>query len=128
MLACLIFISCSTTRNLPEGEKLYTGIDHIDILDEDKTVAGITALEEVEAALAHPPNNSIFGSSSMRWPLPIGLWIYNGFEKYQDKKGVTPANGVSHLGKTSEIGTHARTFLRLGQDVVQCSADYAARI
>ncbi len=88
MLACLIFISCSTTRNLPEGEKLYTGIDHIDILDEDKTVAGITALEEVEAALAYPPNNSIFGSSSMRWPIPFGLWVYNNFEKYKDKKGI----------------------------------------
>ena len=88
MLACLIFISCSTTRNLPEGEKLYTGIDHIDILDEDKTVAGITTLEEVEAALAYPPNNSIFGSSSMRWPIPFGLWVYNNFEKYKDKKGI----------------------------------------
>ena len=24
----------------------------------------------------------------MRWPLPVGLWVYNGFEKYQNKKGV----------------------------------------
>lgn len=38
-----------------------------------------TMKEEVEAALAYAPNNSIFGSNSVRWPLPIGLWFYNGF-------------------------------------------------
>ena len=38
-----------------------------------------TAREEVNAALAYAPNNNVFGSSSARWPFPIGLWIYNGF-------------------------------------------------
>ena len=84
----VIITSCSTTRNLPEGEILYTGIDKMEILNEDKTDAGITALTEVEAALAYAPNNAILGSSTMRWPLPVGLWVYNGFEKYQNKKGV----------------------------------------
>ena len=84
----VIITSCSTTRNLPEGEILYTGIDKMEILNEDKTDAGITALTEVEAALAYAPNNAIFGSSSMRWPVPFGLWVYNNFEKYQNKKGV----------------------------------------
>ncbi len=37
--------------------------------------------EEVEAALAYAPNNSVFGSSSMRWPFPIGLWMYNRYVK-----------------------------------------------
>lgn len=85
---CFLLVSCSTTKNLPEGEILYTGIDKLEIVNEDKTSAGITALEEVEAALAYAPNNAILGSSSMRWPLPIGLWVYNGFEKYQDKRGI----------------------------------------
>jgi len=58
------------------------------VVNEDETPAGIQALTEVEAALAYAPNNAIFGSSSMRWPLPLGLWVYNGFVKYQDKKGV----------------------------------------
>ncbi len=35
------------------------------------------AKEEVEAVLAYPPNNAIFGSSSMSWPWQIGLWIHN---------------------------------------------------
>ncbi len=86
VLSCLV--SCSTTKNLPEGEILYTGIDELEIVNEDKTEAGVTALTEVEAALAYPPNNAILGSSTLRWPLPIGLWVYNGFGKYQDKKGV----------------------------------------
>ena len=85
---CCLFTSCSTTKNLPEGEILYTGIDKLEVLNEDETEAGALALTEVEAALAYAPNNAIFGSSSMRWPLPVGLWVYNGFEKYQNKKGV----------------------------------------
>ena len=88
ILCLLLLASCSTTKNLPEGEVLYTGIDKLEVLNEDKTEAGVQALTEVEAALAYAPNNAILGSSSMRWPLPVGLWVYNGFEKYQNKKGV----------------------------------------
>ncbi|MGM9688813.1 MAG: BamA/TamA family outer membrane protein [Alloprevotella sp.] len=42
------------------------------------------AREEVEAVLAYPPNNAIFGSSSMSWPWQIGLWVHNGLA---DSKG-----------------------------------------
>ncbi len=35
--------------------------------------------EEVKGALAYAPNNSLFGSSSLRFPFPMGLWIYNRF-------------------------------------------------
>ena len=45
-----------------------------------------TAREEVEAVLAYPPNNSIFGSSSMSWPWKVGLWIHNGL--YDAKGGL----------------------------------------
>ncbi len=88
VMVCFLLLGCSTTRHLPEGETLYTGIEKMEVLNEDKTEAGAMALAEVEAALAYAPNNAIFGSSSMRWPLPLGLWIYNGFEKYQHKKGL----------------------------------------
>ena len=98
-LLCILLSACSTTRNLPEGETLYTGIDKLEVVNEDKTLAGITALTEVEAALAYAPNNAIFGSSSLRWPSPFGLWVYNGFEKYQDKKGVGRWI-FDHLGKS----------------------------
>lgn len=139
-----VMVSCSTTRNLPDEEQLYTGIDEIsydgtpksarallkqhrdsvgvitsiaeavtavgDMIDGRGTAgaASVTdalqnpdgeiskeerqrikkhaeaeaeafeaAQTEVEAVLAYPPNNALFGSSSLRSPLPFGLWIYN---------------------------------------------------
>lgn len=45
-----------------------------------------TARDEVEAVLAYPPNNAIFGSSSMSWPWKIGLWLHNGL--YDAKGGL----------------------------------------
>ena len=98
-LLCILLSACSTTRNLPEGETLYTGIDKLEVVNEDKTLAGVTALTEVEAALAYAPNNAILGSSSLRWPVPFGLWVYNAFEKYQDKKGIGRWI-FDHLGKS----------------------------
>lgn len=43
-----------------------------------------TAKEEVDAVLAYPPNNAIFGSSSITWPWKVGLWVHNGL---YDAKG-----------------------------------------
>lgn len=76
---CALLAACSTTSNLPEGEILYTGIKSIDIEGKKGTTAEATALTEVEAALAFAPNNAFMGSSSIRYPMPIGLWIYNSF-------------------------------------------------
>ena len=98
-LLCVLLSACSTTKNLPEGETLYTGIGKLEVVNEDKTLAGVTALTEVEAALAYAPNNAILGSSSLRWPVPFGLWVYNAFEKYQNKKGVGRWI-FDHLGKS----------------------------
>ena len=75
--------SCSTTKHLPEGEILYTGIKNIQRINQDKSPAGEKALEEVTAAISVAPNNSAFGSASKRIPFPLGLWIYNGFKKYE---------------------------------------------
>lgn len=87
-LCLLLFLaSCSTTKNLPEGEVLYTGIKKIDVTHEDKTNAGEDALAEVEAALDYPPNNALLGSSSIRVPLPFGLWVYNAFVNKKGKLG-----------------------------------------
>lgn len=85
VLACLA--ACSTTRNLPEGEKLYTGIERIEVLPDDtnRFYREVVA-DELEAALAYPPNNAILGSSFHRFPFPVGLWIYNGWVNRQ--KGI----------------------------------------
>ena len=88
LLLGICLSACSTTKNLPEGETLYIGVDKMEVVNEDLSDTGVTALEEVEAALSYPPNNAILGSNSLRWPIPLGLWVYNNFEKYKDKKGV----------------------------------------
>ena len=75
----LLVASCSVTRNLPDGERLYVGQKGMVIDNPEPTDIGATALEEVEAALATAPNNAFMGSSSIRMPLPTGLWFYNAF-------------------------------------------------
>ena len=94
LMVVMLFSACSTTRNLPDGEVLYTGIRKIAIQNEDSTKAGQAALEEIEAALAYPPNNAIFGSSSLRTPFPFGLWIYNGFVNKKSKFGKWIFNSI----------------------------------
>ena len=54
---------------------------------EAEQAAFATAKEEVEAVLAYPPNYALFGSSSMRSPFPVGLWVYNGFVDHQEGLG-----------------------------------------
>lgn len=73
----LFITSCSTTKNLPAGGVLYTGIAGIDIKDKDSIKVDDEVLDKIEAAFAYPPNNALPGSSSARIPLPVGLWVYN---------------------------------------------------
>ena len=83
LLMVWLVSACSTTKHLPEGEILYTGIKKITITNKDKSPAGTKTLEEVNAAISVAPNNSVLGSASLRTPFPMGLWIYNGFKKYE---------------------------------------------
>jgi len=85
VLAVGICVSCSTTRNLPSGEQLYTGIRAIEVTDEDRSEEGDEAMGEVEAALACSPNNALPGSSTVRIPFPLGLWTYNAFVNKEGK-------------------------------------------
>ena len=78
LFAVILLCACSTTSGLQDDEVLYTGIKKIRVEDKKNTYAESVALTEVEAALAYAPNNSFMGSSSLRFPLPVGLWIYNG--------------------------------------------------
>ena len=86
-ISLFLLASCSTTKNLPEGEVLYTGIKKIEVTNEDKSKEGEEVLTEIEAALAYPPNNALLGSSSIRIPLPFGLWMYNAFVNRKGKVG-----------------------------------------
>ena len=70
----ILLAACSTTKHLPEGEILYIGQRPTLVDNPQPTSVGETALEEVEAALAKAPNNSLLGSTSVRIPFPLGLW------------------------------------------------------
>ena len=87
LLAALLLAGCSTTSNLPEGDILYTGIKAVNVHDKQGTYAESVALTEVEAALAYAPNNSFMGSSSLRMPPPVGLWIYNSMAGKEEVSG-----------------------------------------
>lgn len=89
-LACLFLlclVACSVTKNLPDEELLYTGIEDIIIEQRDSTAAGENTLTEIRAALDYPPNNAFLGSSSVRIPFPFGLWMYNALIHKEGKLG-----------------------------------------
>ena len=70
ILILLGICSCSTTRLIEDGEQLYTGTKKIDFEGSKEfasTLIGETAITEVEAALAAPPNASQFKIS--RYPI-----------------------------------------------------------
>lgn len=87
-LTLCLLAGCSTTKHLAEGEQLYVGIHKVEMVNQDKSAAGVKALEEVEAAIAYAPNHALLGSSSLRFPIPYGLWMYNSLHKYADTKGI----------------------------------------
>lgn len=98
-VVAICLMACSSTSNMPEGDILYRGIKSINytnthdvaeassiVKDSINTHLETTKLE-VEAALASPPNGAIFGSSTLKSPFPIGLWIYNAFANSEDGVG-----------------------------------------
>lgn len=72
------------SKAIPKAELTKEQKDSIKARREADSEAFEPVQEEVEAVLAYPPNNAIFGSSSLRSPLQIGLWIHNGLA---DAKG-----------------------------------------
>lgn len=87
--ACALIIgACSTTKRIPEGEQLYTGIKKIQILppEGDKVPEGVET--QITEAVSVPPNNAIFKSPKYRWPFPVGLWVYNNWDD--------PGKGLKH--------------------------------
>ena len=116
ILGVSLLAACSTTKHLPEGEILYIGQRPTLVDNPQPTSVGETALEEVEAALAKAPNNSLLGSTSVRFPFPLGLWVYNGFRKYEKGLGRWiynrfAAEPVLLSGVNPDIRTQAATNL-----------------
>lgn len=85
---CFILWGCSTTRRIGDGEILYTGLKGVEISTpgNDKFPAELKA--SLTDAVAVKPNNALLGSSSVRYPFPLGLWVYNNWSN--------PPKGFKH--------------------------------
>ncbi|THU37133.1 hypothetical protein FAM09_19475 [Niastella caeni] len=78
VLGVLFFYACSSTKNLPPGEALYTGAQ-VSIKDDQVSNKKKKALRKQLTSLTRPvPNAKFLG-------LPFKLYIYNAFAKA--KKG-----------------------------------------
>ncbi len=76
------------TDMLAQNKKDLTKAERKALREEQKKTEAdfATAKTEVEAVLAYPPNNALFGSSYYHSPLQIGLWMHNAF--YDSKDGL----------------------------------------
>ncbi|MCW3103775.1 MAG: surface antigen [Bacteroidetes bacterium] len=90
VIACLLFASCSGTRRLPEGEKLYTGAD-IKLEYEGKIKNKKTLKAEAESAVRPKTNKGFLGMRPR-----LCMYMYAGeapkskFKKWLKKKGEAP--------------------------------------
>jgi hypothetical protein len=97
------------TKNIPEGDQLFTGLKAItydDCAPEDDFTQ---AKEEVEAALATAPNGSIMGSSYYRMPFSWGVSVWN---KYHDKDSKFAKWMTKNLGKQPVLMSWVNPELR----------------
>jgi len=79
-LSVLLLASCSMTKNIPEGDQLFTGLTKI-AYDHQANDSNFTSAQtEVEAALATAPNGAIFGSSYHRLPFSFGVSVWNHYQ------------------------------------------------
>ncbi len=73
--------------------------------------------EEVEAVLDIAPNNSLLGSSRVRFPLPVGLWFYNRFVGSQNRMGKWLFNTFAAEPKTL-TSVNPRVRAQVAQNVL----------
>ena len=74
--------SCSITKNLPEDEVLYTGYK-IEYTSKPKAPDTDNASSQIASALQKTPSTKMFKFI----PIPMGMWIYNDFIKYEKGLG-----------------------------------------
>lgn len=81
VVGVLFLASCSTTSAIPDGEQLFTGLKSTEYRNYEQNDHFDAVKEEMEMVLATQPNGALFGSSSVRSPFPVGLWIWNAFSR-----------------------------------------------
>lgn len=85
--ATMILAACSTTKRIPEGEYLYTGLKKIEYNCPDTVSLPSGLKSTIEENVDVAPNNywSLF---KWRYPFPLGLWVYNNW--------TDPGHGFKH--------------------------------
>lgn len=75
-----ILAACSTTKRIPDGEVLYTGVKKFTINPTDKEKLPDAMVADLKEAINVKPNNPMpFMSPYVRTPFPVGLWVYNNW-------------------------------------------------
>ena len=118
VLASLLFVGCSTTKYIPEGDQLYVGLDKIKYVAQQRDDHFMATRDELEAALACAPNGALLGSSYYRTPFPYSLWIWNAFSTSASPLGKWVAKS---FGKRPVLMSWVNPALRasVGQLVLQ---------
>ena len=70
---CSALVACSSTSEIPEGDRLYTGLKEVKFTNYEANDHFTTTQEEIAVALDCAPNGAIFGSSYYRTPFPYSL-------------------------------------------------------
>ncbi|MFG6385052.1 MAG: BamA/TamA family outer membrane protein [Muribaculaceae bacterium] len=89
LVAMLVAASCSTTRRIPEGEHLYTGLKGIDYVYATDTTKHIPdAVSGNIGDMVDVAPNNYWKLMKWRYPFPLGLWVYNNWSN--------PPKGLKH--------------------------------
>lgn len=89
LVALLVAASCSTTRRIPEGEHLYTGLKGIDYVYASDTTKHIPdAVSGNIGDMVDVAPNNYWKLMKWRYPFPLGLWVYNNWSN--------PPKGLKH--------------------------------
>ncbi|MDE6382897.1 MAG: BamA/TamA family outer membrane protein [Paramuribaculum sp.] len=86
-MAILALGACSTTKRLGPDDILYTGVKKVDYVTPKGTELPESVTDAVSTTVNVAPNN-VFYSPYVRWPFPLGLWVYNNWPN--------PPSGFKH--------------------------------
>lgn len=87
-ITCLLLSGCSTTKRLGKDDILYTGLKGVEISSPEEKKFPNDVRSSLTEAVSVKPNNSLLGSASVRYPFPLGLWVYNNWPN--------PPKGLKH--------------------------------
>jgi len=86
-MAAILLAGCSTTRRIPDDDQLYLGVKKLEVKAPEGQKVPAEVVEALDEAVAVKPNDCI-PFTSIRSPLPIGLWVYNNWPN--------PPGGLKH--------------------------------